>query len=65
MHKIHAFVEMQENRSKLHNFFHQAEMNALLKDCEAGLAQGREFFQVIHSIGRNNKISFEEPFFTD
>jgi hypothetical protein len=57
MHKIHAFVEMQENGSKLHHFFHQAEMNALLKDCEAGLAQGREFFLVIHSIRLNDNIS--------
>jgi hypothetical protein len=48
LHKIHTFVEAQQNSSKLKNFFHQGEMNTLLKDCKAGLQQGFEIFQVWH-----------------
>ncbi|KAJ7907806.1 hypothetical protein B0H13DRAFT_1879258 [Mycena leptocephala] len=46
LHKIHTFVEAQQNSSKLKNFFHQGEMSTLLKDCKAGLQQGFEIFQV-------------------
>ncbi|KAJ7907789.1 hypothetical protein B0H13DRAFT_1879244 [Mycena leptocephala] len=46
LHKIHTFVEAQQNSSKLKNFFCQGEMSTLLKDCKAGLQQGFEIFQV-------------------
>ncbi|KAJ7837936.1 hypothetical protein B0H13DRAFT_1912243 [Mycena leptocephala] len=46
LHKIHTFVEAQQNNSKLKKFFHQGEMNKLLKDCKAGLQQELEVFQV-------------------
>ncbi|KAJ7907773.1 hypothetical protein B0H13DRAFT_1879228 [Mycena leptocephala] len=46
LHKIHTFVEAQQNNSKLKNFFCQGEMSTLLKDCKAGLQQGFEIFQV-------------------
>ncbi|KAJ7920515.1 hypothetical protein B0H13DRAFT_1867585 [Mycena leptocephala] len=46
LHKIHTFVEAQQNGSKVKNFFRQGEMSTLLKDCEAGLQQGFVFFQV-------------------
>jgi hypothetical protein len=48
LHKIHTFVEAQQNGSKIKKFFHQGEMSALLKDCKAGLQQGFEIFQVCH-----------------
>ncbi|KAJ7896137.1 hypothetical protein B0H13DRAFT_2523447 [Mycena leptocephala] len=46
LHKIHTFVEAQQNGSKVKKFFHQGEMSTLLKDCRAGLQQGFEVFQV-------------------
>jgi hypothetical protein len=46
LHKIHTFVEAQQNASKLKNFFHQGEMSKLLKDCKTGLQQGIETFKV-------------------
>ncbi|KAJ7891120.1 hypothetical protein B0H13DRAFT_2276953 [Mycena leptocephala] len=46
LHKIHTFVEVQQNGSRVKKFFHQGEMSTLLKDCKAGLQQGFEFFQV-------------------
>ncbi|KAJ7913168.1 hypothetical protein B0H13DRAFT_2326567 [Mycena leptocephala] len=46
LHKIHTFVEAQQNSSKVKKFFRQGEMSTLLKDCKAGLQQGFESFQV-------------------
>ncbi|KAJ7799786.1 hypothetical protein B0H13DRAFT_1932952 [Mycena leptocephala] len=46
LHKIHTFVEAQQNGSKVKKFFRQGEMSTLLKDCKAGLQQGFEIFQV-------------------
>ncbi|KAJ7020379.1 P-loop containing nucleoside triphosphate hydrolase protein [Mycena alexandri] len=46
LHKIHHFVEAQQEKGWLKQFFRQAEMNALLKDCNAGLQQSLDFFQI-------------------
>ncbi|KAJ7711003.1 hypothetical protein B0H16DRAFT_1703633 [Mycena metata] len=46
LHKIHAFVEAQQSGSKIKKFFRKGELNALLKDCKAGLQEGIVFFQV-------------------
>ncbi|KAJ7845093.1 hypothetical protein B0H13DRAFT_1908531 [Mycena leptocephala] len=54
LHKIHTFVEAQQNGSKVKNFFHQGEMSTLLKDCEAGLQQGFVVFQVDMPNTMNN-----------
>jgi hypothetical protein len=51
LHKIHTFVEAQQNGSKLKKIFHQAEMRKLLKDCKAGLQQELEIFQVCQLFG--------------
>jgi hypothetical protein len=48
LHKIHMFVEAQQNGSKVKKFFRQGEMSTLLKDCKAGLQQGLGIFQVHH-----------------
>ncbi|KAJ6566720.1 hypothetical protein B0H19DRAFT_1257913 [Mycena capillaripes] len=46
LHKIHTFVEAQQNGSKVKMFFRQSEMSTLLKDCKTGLQQGFDFFQI-------------------
>jgi hypothetical protein len=53
LHKIHTFVEAQQNGSKVKKFFRQGEMSTLLNDCKAGLQQGFEFFQVWHLFGES------------
>jgi hypothetical protein len=42
LHKIYTYVE-EGNRVKS---FHQGELGTLLKDCQAGLQQSFDFFQV-------------------
>ncbi|KAF8181470.1 hypothetical protein K438DRAFT_1976198 [Mycena galopus ATCC 62051] len=46
LHKIHTFVEAQQNGTKLKTLFRQGEMSTLLKDCKNGLTLGFDFFRV-------------------
>ncbi|KAJ7721099.1 hypothetical protein B0H14DRAFT_587654 [Mycena olivaceomarginata] len=46
LHKLHVFVEAQQKGNKVKNFFRQGELSALLKDCQAGLQQSFNFFQI-------------------
>ncbi|KAJ6563944.1 hypothetical protein B0H19DRAFT_1067550 [Mycena capillaripes] len=44
LHKIHHFVEAQQERSRIKQFFRQGEMNALLKECNTELQQALDLF---------------------
>ncbi|KAJ7339275.1 P-loop containing nucleoside triphosphate hydrolase protein, partial [Mycena albidolilacea] len=46
LHKIYTFVEAQQKGNRLKSFFRQGEISTLLKDCQAGLQQSFEFFQI-------------------
>ncbi|KAJ7452633.1 hypothetical protein FB451DRAFT_1523796 [Mycena latifolia] len=46
LHKIHTFVEAQQERSGIKQFFRQSEMNSLLKACQLGLDQALEAFKI-------------------
>ncbi|KAJ7879412.1 hypothetical protein B0H13DRAFT_1892221 [Mycena leptocephala] len=46
LHKIHTFVEMQQDRYKIKYLFRQSEMNKLLGDCRAGVKEALEVFKV-------------------
>ncbi|KAJ7169385.1 hypothetical protein C8R43DRAFT_1103554 [Mycena crocata] len=46
LHKIHTFVEAQQDRGKINRFFRQGEMGALLKNCNAGLREALDAFKV-------------------
>jgi hypothetical protein len=46
LHKIYTFVEAQQKGNKVKSFFRQGEISTLLKDCQAGLQQSFDFFQV-------------------
>ncbi|KAJ7159793.1 hypothetical protein C8R46DRAFT_374243 [Mycena filopes] len=46
LHKIHHFVDAQQERSWLKQFFRQAELNKLLKDCNSGLQAALDFFHI-------------------
>ncbi|KAJ7629197.1 hypothetical protein DFH06DRAFT_722321, partial [Mycena polygramma] len=60
LQKVHAFVEAQHRRSKIKHFFHQGEMNTLLKDCKAGLQQGIELFHVNTMNAMTDMIRMEQ-----
>ncbi|KAJ6600491.1 hypothetical protein DFH09DRAFT_1498136 [Mycena vulgaris] len=46
LHKIQVFVEAQQDRGILKQFFRQGEMSALLKVCNLGLQQALDAFKV-------------------
>ncbi|KAJ7127465.1 hypothetical protein C8R43DRAFT_1028075 [Mycena crocata] len=50
LHKIHTFVEVQQETSRIRRFFRQGEMNILLKDCKVGLQQALDVFKVQGNI---------------
>ncbi|KAJ6552573.1 hypothetical protein DFH09DRAFT_1280887 [Mycena vulgaris] len=45
LHKIHTFVEAQQEKSKIKKFFRQGEISKLLKNCHAGLAEAFDLFK--------------------
>ncbi|KAJ6570856.1 hypothetical protein DFH09DRAFT_1079837 [Mycena vulgaris] len=46
LHKIHTFLEAQQEKSRIKQFFRQGEMNMLLKGCRLGLEQALAEFKV-------------------
>ncbi|KAJ7142604.1 hypothetical protein C8R44DRAFT_725941 [Mycena epipterygia] len=46
LHKIHTFVEAQQDGNRFKHFFRQSEMNTLHKNCLAGLEEALHFFKV-------------------
>ncbi|KAJ7112020.1 hypothetical protein C8R43DRAFT_153197, partial [Mycena crocata] len=46
LHKIHSFVEAQQDRNIVKWFFQQNEMNALLKACNTGIQEALDSFKV-------------------
>jgi hypothetical protein len=45
LHKIHTFVEAQQNGSKFKKLLRQGEMSSLLRDCKTGLKDALRFFK--------------------
>ncbi|KAJ7457498.1 hypothetical protein FB451DRAFT_1509813 [Mycena latifolia] len=45
LHKIHTFVEAEQEKSKIKQFFRQGEMRTLLKACHTGLEQAFKVFK--------------------
>ncbi|KAJ7123640.1 hypothetical protein C8R44DRAFT_784133 [Mycena epipterygia] len=46
LHKIHVFVEAQQDGNRIKHFFRQSEMNTLLKNCQVGLDQAQQMFKI-------------------
>ncbi|KAJ7457507.1 hypothetical protein FB451DRAFT_1372600 [Mycena latifolia] len=46
LHKVHTYVEAEQEKSKIKQFFRQGEMKTLLKACHTGLEQALEVFKV-------------------
>ncbi|KAJ7121538.1 hypothetical protein C8R44DRAFT_736331 [Mycena epipterygia] len=61
LHKIHTFVEGQQDRNKIKYFFRQNEMNTLCKDCHTGLEEALKVFKVdIGLIVANNVAEMQK-----
>ncbi|KAJ7493856.1 hypothetical protein FB451DRAFT_1164723 [Mycena latifolia] len=45
LRKIHTFVEAQQEKNRIKQFFRQVEMNILLRDCHLGLEKALEVFK--------------------
>ncbi|KAJ7455166.1 hypothetical protein FB451DRAFT_1143972 [Mycena latifolia] len=46
LHKIHTFIEAEQEKSKIKQFFRQGEIKTLLKACHTGLEQALEIFKI-------------------
>jgi len=46
LHKIHTFVEAQQDGNKIKILLRRSEMNTLLKDCKTGLQNAFDVFKV-------------------
>ncbi|KAJ7463345.1 hypothetical protein FB451DRAFT_1494414 [Mycena latifolia] len=70
LHKIHTFVEAQQDGSKIKSFFRQTEMKTLLSECRAGLQQAFEVFKtetnitVLGHITQMQEIMHKEIYMT-
>ncbi|KAJ7469501.1 hypothetical protein FB451DRAFT_1176736 [Mycena latifolia] len=50
LHKIHTFVEGQQEKNRFKHFLRQSEMRMLFKECWAGLQQASELFKLYQSL---------------
>ncbi|KAJ7458627.1 hypothetical protein FB451DRAFT_1372295 [Mycena latifolia] len=57
LHKIHTFVEAQHDGNRIKQFFRQNEMNKLFKECQAGLQEAIEVFEIESGVTILNTIS--------
>ncbi|KAJ7482568.1 hypothetical protein FB451DRAFT_1442001 [Mycena latifolia] len=46
LHKIHTYVEAEQEKSKIKQFFRQGEMRTLLKACHTGLEESLKVFKI-------------------
>ncbi|KAJ6514109.1 hypothetical protein DFH09DRAFT_1288194 [Mycena vulgaris] len=64
LHKIHTFVEAQQDKSKIRQFFRQGEMNKLLKDCNISLQEALDYFKC-QDIDLLNEVGVMQRFAED
>ncbi|KAJ7493511.1 hypothetical protein FB451DRAFT_1164407 [Mycena latifolia] len=61
LHKIHMFVEVQQDSNKIRHFFRQNEISNMLKDCRDGVQQTLDTFKmditIFNSIGDMQKTA--------
>ncbi|KAJ7107072.1 hypothetical protein C8R44DRAFT_323921 [Mycena epipterygia] len=57
LHKIHTFLEAQQDGNKIKYFFRQNEMNTIRKDCQVGLDEALKVFKVETSLIMANNIA--------
>ncbi|KAJ7107018.1 hypothetical protein C8R44DRAFT_744887 [Mycena epipterygia] len=57
LHKIHTFLESQQDGNKIKYFFRQNEINTLRKDCHIGLEEAVKLFKVETGLIMANNIA--------
>ncbi|KAF7337428.1 hypothetical protein MSAN_02269400 [Mycena sanguinolenta] len=57
LHKIHTFVEAQQDSNKIKQFFRQNQMSALLKDCRTGLQLALDNFAITSQVTLSHDIN--------
>ncbi|KAJ7793992.1 hypothetical protein B0H14DRAFT_3558461 [Mycena olivaceomarginata] len=57
LHKIHTFMEAQQDSNRIKHFLRQSEMNTLLKDCHEGLLQALDAFKIETGVNFFNSIA--------
>ncbi|KAJ7493536.1 hypothetical protein FB451DRAFT_1077291, partial [Mycena latifolia] len=50
LHKIHMWVEVQQDGNKIKHFFRQNEISTMLKECREGLQEALEVFKIKDSL---------------
>ncbi|KAJ6552311.1 hypothetical protein DFH09DRAFT_1086088 [Mycena vulgaris] len=58
LHKIHTFVEAQQEKSRIKQFFRQGEMSILLKSCHLGLDEALVAFKRCKNMPRGHIRKF-------
>ncbi|KAF7364632.1 hypothetical protein MVEN_00332500 [Mycena venus] len=57
IHKIHTFLETQQDGNRIKNLFRTGELNTLLKECRAGLQQAMEVFKIESGASISTDVS--------
>ncbi|KAJ7114999.1 P-loop containing nucleoside triphosphate hydrolase protein [Mycena epipterygia] len=56
LHKVHAFMEAQQDGYKIKHFFRQSEMKTLLNECRVGLEKAVDMFKMEGYINLHGSI---------
>ncbi|KAJ7146664.1 hypothetical protein C8R44DRAFT_845711 [Mycena epipterygia] len=56
LHKIHAFMDAQQDGNKIKHFFRQSEMKTLLNECRIRLQQTVDMFKIAGAINIHGDI---------
>ncbi|KAJ7094852.1 hypothetical protein C8R44DRAFT_951508 [Mycena epipterygia] len=56
LHKVHAFMEAQQDGNKIKHFFRQSEMKTLLSDCHTGLEKVFDMFKIEGALNLHGNI---------
>ncbi|KAJ7123534.1 hypothetical protein C8R44DRAFT_735180 [Mycena epipterygia] len=56
LHKVHAFMEAQQDGNKIKHFFRQSEMKTLLNECHTELKQAVDVFKMEGAINIHGNI---------
>ncbi|KAJ7461948.1 hypothetical protein FB451DRAFT_1139985 [Mycena latifolia] len=60
LHKIHTFIEAEQEKSRIKHFFRQGEMKTLLKACHTGLEQALEMFKIQGAKVLSDMVEMQE-----
>ncbi|KAJ7146634.1 hypothetical protein C8R44DRAFT_845700 [Mycena epipterygia] len=56
LHKVHAFMEAQQDGNRIRHFFRQSELKTLLNECHTGLQHAVDMFKMEGAINLHGDI---------